>query len=225
MLSADAIVELQDRLTRAWHSEPDTPACDSASLSPSLAEEEAVVLGTSDEWLRAVARQHRANFDLWHIEDEARTPGATDTDLAQVKRRVDCTNQLRNDLAEQLDSTLLGLLEPQRLPRGGAPLNSESPGLIIDRLSILALKIYHTREEAERTDAPKGHAERNLDRLAILEGQRMDLARCLDELWRETLAGTRRFKLYRQLKMYNDPDLNPAVYRKLAAQLPRQKKQ
>ena len=96
------------------------------------------------------------------------------------------------------------------------PLHSESPGLIIDRLSILALKIYHTREEAERTDCSHGHTERNRGRLAILEEQRTDLAHCLDSLWRETLAGTRRFKLYRQLKMYNDPSLNPAIYRKAA---------
>lgn len=225
MLSAETIVELQDRLTRAWHGQSYTPACGSGSASASAAEEETPALGSVDGWLGAVARQHRANFDLWHIEDEARTPGATDSDLAQVKRRVDCTNQLRNDLAEQLDCALLIRLEPQGLPREDAPLNSESPGLMIDRLSILALKIYHTREEAERTDAPSGHAERNRDRLAILEGQRIDLARCLDELWMETLAGTRRFKLYRQLKMYNDPDLNPAVYRKLANQLLRKEQQ
>ena len=87
--------------------------------------------------------------------------------------------------------------------------------LIIDRLSILALRIYHTREEADRQNAPAGHTERNCERLSILEEQRADLAGCLDALWTETLAGTRRFKLYRQLKMYNDPSLNPAVYRKL----------
>jgi hypothetical protein len=161
-----------------------------------------------------VARQHRANFDLWHIEDEARAPGANDAELAGVKRRVDRTNQLRNDLAEELDRALLGWLEAQDLPNLAAQLHSESPGLIVDRLSILALKIYHTREEAERADAPLGHAQRNRDRLAILEEQRADLAGCLDSLWQETLAGTRRFKLYRQLKMYNDPSLNPAVYRK-----------
>jgi len=85
---------------------------------------------------------------------------------------------------------------------------------MIDQLSILALKIYHTREETERTDAPSGHADRNRDRLALLEQQRADLAACLDALWQETLAGTRQFKVYRQLKMYNDPFLNPAIYRK-----------
>lgn len=200
MLSSKEIVDLHDQCTLRWHVSPQEP------LS---------IPGPQDGgWLERVARQHRANFDLWHIEDEARTPGATDADLAGVKRRIDSTNQLRNDLAEDLDHFLLAQLVPQHLPNPGAPLHSESPGLIIDRLSILALKIYHTREEAERGDAPAGHEERNRTRLAILEEQRADLAHCLDSLWRDTLAGVRRFKLYRQLKMYNDPTLNPAIYRK-----------
>jgi|KBSMisStandDraft_5_1062788.scaffolds.fasta_scaffold49979_3 hypothetical protein len=197
MLSANAIVSLQNELTRAWHGFGQ------------------VAESRSSDWLQRIARHHRANFDLWHIEDEARTPGATDSELAGVKRRIDSTNQLRNDLAEDLDRALLDWLAPQSLPVSSAPLNSESPGLIIDRLSILALKIFHTREEAERPDATSNHTERNLGRLAILEEQRADLAGCLDSLWVETLAGTRRFKLYRQLKMYNDPSLNPAIYRKL----------
>jgi hypothetical protein len=198
MLSAIEIVSLHDQLNQAWHDEPD-----------SLGEDR------DGDWLRLVARQHRANFDLWHIEDEARTPGISEGELALVKRRVDKTNQLRNDLAEELDQTLLKWLEGHGLTNCDAPLHSESPGLMIDRLSILALKIYHTGKEAERVDSPRGHGERNRERLAILTEQRADLANCLDTLWRETLAGTRRFKLYRQLKMYNDPSLNPAVYRKL----------
>jgi hypothetical protein len=198
MLSAIEIVALQDELNTRWHEE--SGGVDEAGAS---------------EWLSLVARQHAANFDLWHIEDEARTPGATDAELAEVKRRVDRTNQRRNDLTEQLDRMLLGWLEPRGLPKAQAPLHSESPGLMIDRLSILALKIYHSREECCREDAPAGHAERNRERLAILEEQRGDLAACLDALWRETVAGARRFKIYRQLKMYNDPSLNPAVYRKL----------
>ena len=164
-------------------------------------------------FLARVARQHRANFDLWHIEDEARAPGATDAELAHVKRRIDppissATTSPRISTAPSSTGS-----HPKACPAAHAPLHSESPGLIIDRLSILALKIFHTREEAERPDAPAGHAERNRDRLAILEEQRADLAACLDVLWRETLAGTRRFKLYRQLKMYNDPSLNPSIYR------------
>jgi hypothetical protein len=229
MLSATEIVNLHDGQTRAGHSAVDlaarrrnvlkghdfSRAASAAQATGPLGPE-----GCSSEepqpdsgWLALVRRQHQANFDLWHIEDEARATGASDAELAAVKRRVDRTNQLRNDLAEELDRALLAWLEPQGLPNPAAPLNSESPGLMIDRLSILSLKIYHTREEAGRAGTPPGHAARNLDRLAILEEQRTDLAACLDSLWRETLAGTRRFKLYRQLKMYNDPSLNPAIYR------------
>ena len=210
MLSAEEIVELQDRRAREWHAR----AADPRELA---IEAEELAASAQERWLAAVARQHRANFELWHIEDEARTPGATDAEIAGVKRRIDRTNQRRNDLAEELDRILLDWLRERGLPRSEAPLNSESPGLIIDRLSILALKIYHTREEAGRRDAPIGHAERNRDRMAVLEEQRSDLAGCLDELWQDTLAGARRFKLYRQLKMYNDPALNPAIYRKSAA--------
>jgi hypothetical protein len=207
MISADAIVNLHDQRSRAWHLEPEDGKHGTGPVPGSDP-------GPTPDWLGLVARQHRANFDLWHIEDEARAPGSTDAELAAVKRRVDCTNQRRNDLAEELDRMLLAWLRTQGLPAPGVPLHSESPGLIVDRLSILALKIYHTREEAERPDAPPGHIERNRDRLAILVEQRDDLAGCLDALWRQTLAGTRRFKLYRQLKMYNDPSLNPAIYRK-----------
>jgi len=195
MLSADQIVNLHDRETRAWHQAAEAP-------QP----------GPDAERLDLVRRQHHANFELWHIEDEARAPGATDAQLADVKRRIDRANQRRNDLAEELERRMLAWLESRSLPNPAAELNSESPGLIIDRLSILALKIHHTREEAGRMNAPAGHAQRNLERLAILEEQRRDLAACLDALWRETLSGTRRFKLYRQLKMYNDPSLNPAIY-------------
>jgi len=209
MVSAEQIVEAQDGETRVLHEMASGAKADA-------------IRGGHGDWLDAVRRQHRANYELWHIEDEARAPGASDADLAGIKRRVDLTNQLRNDLAEQLDRLLLGWLEPKGLPNPAAELNSESPGLIIDRLSILALKIYHTREEVERPGAPQGHAKHNQERLAILEEQRRDLAACLDALWRETLEGTRRFKLYRQLKMYNDPALNPAIYRASSqAKLPR----
>jgi hypothetical protein len=210
MLSAEEIVHLHDQRTRAWH-QPGDPA---EAAPPTSAAGPHSNPQTAPDWLSLVALEHRANFDLWHIEDEARAPGATDAELAEVKRRVDRTNQLRNDLAEELDRAILAWLETQSLPNSAAPLNSESPGMIVDRLSILALKIYHTREEAERPNAPPGHAERNRERLAILEQQRADLAGCLDQLWREALNGTRRFKIYRQMKMYNDPSLNPAIYRK-----------
>ncbi|WP_263358267.1 DUF4254 domain-containing protein [Acidicapsa ligni] len=196
MLSLHDIAALQDQLTLRWHQE---------AMETWRAPE--------DVWGSLVARQHLANFELWHTEDAARTPEATDADLARVKRRIDETNQRRNDLSEQLDRMLLETLARQGLPKDDAELNSESPGLMIDRLSILALKIFHTAEEIARVGAPAGHAERNRERMDVLTAQRDDLAGCLNHLWAETLAGRRRFKLYRQLKMYNDPALNPAVYR------------
>jgi hypothetical protein len=196
MLTLTDIPALHDQLTVGWHQEAFE-----------------IWQPPTDAWVSLVARQHLANFELWHTEDAARTPGATDADLARVKRRIDETNQRRNDLSEQIDLALLDSLSQDGLPNAKAPLHSESPGLMIDRLSILALKIFHTREELERPSAPAGHAERNSERLAILTEQRGDLAGCLVNLWEETTSGTRRFKLYRQLKMYNDPSLNPAVYR------------
>ena len=194
MLSANAIVSLQNELTRAWHG------------SGQVAE------SRSSDWLQRIARHHRANFDLWHIEDEARTPGATDSELAGVKRRIDSTNQLRNDLAEDLDRALLDWLAPQSLPVSSAPLNSESPGLIIDRLSILALKIFHMREETLRTDASEEHIESCDIKLNILLNQRTDLSNSLDELITDIQNGDKYMKVYKQMKMYNDPSLNPVLY-------------
>ena len=196
-LSASDITTLHDRLVTLWHED------DHAESGVGV-----------DPILNRVARQHRANFELWHIEDEARRPGATNAELAEVKRRIDATNQRRNDAVEDLDRALLEDLAAKNLPAPGAVLHSETPGLMIDRLSILSLKIYHTREESCRDNAPAGHAERNCERLVILEEQRNDLAHCLDTLWSDILAGKRRFKLYRQMKMYNDPSLNPAIYGK-----------
>lgn len=207
MVSAEEIVALQDRLTCQWHEAPAELTSGSRLSSGDQADPKA-----HEDWLQIVARQHRANFDLWHIEDQARAPGASDADIAQVKRGIDRTNQIRNDLIEELDCFLLGWLQSRRLPSPAAPLNSEPPGMIIDRLSILALKIYHTREETSRAAAPPGHAARNQERLAVLEEQRTALAQCLDALWQEILSGRRSFKVYRQLKMYNDPSLNPAIY-------------
>jgi hypothetical protein len=158
--------------------------------------------------------QHRANFDLWHEEDKAREPDVPYAHIAEVKHAIDAFNQTRNDLVEAMDRALLAAAGTQN---PAAPLHSESPGLIVDRLSILALKIYHTAEEVHRASASDAHHQKNIDRLALLEEQRNDLAACLDQLWTEVLQGKRRFKLYRQMKMYNDPDLNPMVYAHKAA--------
>jgi hypothetical protein len=159
-----------------------------------------------------VGEQHLANFELWHEEDKARVPGATDAEITAVKRNIDAVNQRRNNLSETCDLYLLAFLEQRGLPAANAELHSEPPGLMIDRLSILSLKLYHTAEEIVRENAPDGHSERNRERYRILEEQRDDLVGCLDRLWTLVLAGERRIKIYRQLKMYNDPALNPRVY-------------
>lgn len=155
---------------------------------------------------------HRSNFDLWHLEDRARDTGATDAVIAEVKRAIDKTNQRRNDLVEQIDNALMAALTAAGLPNPLSPLHSETPGMILDRLSILSLKIFHTEEETKRQDASEEHRERNRQRLSILQKQSSDLTGCLTELWQQVMRGERRFQLYRQMKMYNDPTLNPVLY-------------
>jgi hypothetical protein len=196
LLDSHSIVNVQDATTLDWHSHPIPPP-------------------PAPDFPSAVLAQHQANFELWHLEDEARTPQADDARIAQVKRSIDRVNQRRNDLMEKCDALLLEALGQHGLPVYQAPLHSETPGLILDRLSILSLKIFHTREETLRPDASSSHLYRNHDRLHVLEEQRRDLAQCLDRLWEQVVHGDRRFKLYRQLKMYNDPSLNPSVYKKL----------
>ncbi len=195
MVNAREIVRLHDRWTRAWHEQPPQFKAVPADFE------------------NAVEQEHYANFQLWHEEDKARVPHAPDAEIAHVKRTIDQTNQQRNDLMEQCDVMALAELASQGLPNPQAPLHTESIGLIVDRLSILALKIYHTQEEIERVNAPEGHAQRNRARLATLVEQRDDLEQALEALWADVLAGRRRFRLYRQLKMYNEAALNPAVYK------------
>ena len=200
MLDVLQITRLHDEATNRWHQGGPSP-----DEARSLAEQPQ----PNADLVELAVAQHRANYDLWHEEDLARAPDATDADLARIKRAIDVLNQRRNDLMEAMDGLLLAAAGPQN---PDASLHSESPGLILDRLSILALKLYHTAEESRRANAPEEHRQRNLERLHLLEEQRSDLAACLDTLWTQVLAGKRRFKLFRQLKMYNDPELNPAVY-------------
>ncbi|HTV08529.1 MAG TPA: DUF4254 domain-containing protein [Candidatus Aquilonibacter sp.] len=190
MLNAKKIVRLQAEATRVWHADAEMPA--------------------EGEFDALVVEQHRANYELWHEEDKARDPEVIGAEMVRIKRAIDTLNQRRNDLMEQIDEALLREAGEQRAE---APLHSETPGMMIDRLSILELKRFHTAEEIARQDRDEQHARRNRERLAVLNEQRDDLAEALDALWRDVMSGKRRFKLYRQMKMYNDPELNPVLYR------------
>jgi hypothetical protein len=159
-------------------------------------------------WLEA---NHRCNSLLWGEEDLARRKDVPDSAIAVNKRAIDGYNQQRNDAIERIDELLLAALaDTQLLP--DARLNSETAGAMIDRLSILALKVLHMHLQTERSDAPPRHIDACRQKLARLVEQRIDLAWCLDELLADASAGRAYFKVYRQFKTYNDPTLNPYLY-------------
>jgi Protein of unknown function (DUF4254) len=203
LVDARAIALLHDEQTARWHQ----------GAEDAVLEAEASGGGGMPSVALAplLTKLHRANFLLWHAEDEARRPQAEDGTVVTAKRTIDRVNQQRNDAVERIDDLLLARLAAVERS-ADAEQHSETPGMIIDRLSILSLKAFHTREEMERALAPAGHQERNRRRLAILLEQRYDLTSCLDRLWSQVCAGSRYFKRYQQLKMYNDPELNPVLY-------------
>ncbi len=156
---------------------------------------------------------HRFNCLLWDEEDLARRRDVSDSEMAANKRAIDGYNQKRNDAIERMDEELLISLAKVTV-RGDARLNSETAGAMIDRLSILSLKIFHMREQTLRTAADQSHIDACRQKLARLIEQRADLQGCLDRLLNEAQQGIAYFKVYRQFKMYNDPSLNPCLYQK-----------
>ena len=149
----------------------------------------------------------------WHYEDLIRDPHINPMEALALKRRIDRSNQDRTDIVEEIDSHFrqqYGEVTP--LP--DARLNTESPAWAVDRLSILALKIYHMREEAERGDATEEHKSRCRAKLDVLLEQQRDLSTAIDQLLDDYQAGRKVMKVYRQMKMYNDPATNPVLYRK-----------
>jgi len=162
-----------------------------------------------------ILKQHRFNYDLWHEEDEARRTDVTDAEIARVKRAIDRLNQLRNDAIEMIDQFLIEKISKSKIrTRKDARLNSETAGSIIDRLSIISLRIFHMTEQVNRTDASADHIQQCAMKLKILKQQEKDLSRSFDELLGELALGKKILKTYRQYKMYNDPNLNPALYKK-----------
>lgn len=166
-----------------------------------------------DGLLGVVCQQFSYNFRLWHEEDIARSPDAGDERIAQVKRNIDGLNQQRNDWIEKIDDRLTEMLAAENVePQPEARLNTETPGSVMDRLSILALRIYHMEEQVQRSDATAEHVDACQRKLAVCLLQLDDLSTSLQQLLDDIFAGRRRHKTYRQFKMYNDPALNPYLY-------------
>jgi hypothetical protein len=167
--------------------------------------------GGDDAW-RNIAANHRNNHLLWDEEDKARRTDVEDAAIAANKRAIDGYNQQRNDAIEKIDEALLARIAGVS-PAPDAWHNAETAGSMIDRLSILALKIHHMRLQTLRTDATDEHIATCKGKLARLDAQRRDLARCLDTLFARAAEGRAFWRIYRQFKMYNDPTLNPYLYR------------
>jgi len=162
------------------------------------------------QWIEA---NHRCNHLLWAEEDLARRRDVPDSEIAGNKRAIDRYNQQRNDAIERMDEALLHRLE-HVVPAAGAWHSSETAGAMIDRLSILSLKVHHMQLAAQRDDADDAHRRACTEKLARLRLQREDLARCLDTLLARAATGQAFWKLYRQFKMYNDETLNPYLVKR-----------
>ena len=198
MFKASELLEKQINEVVYWHVKAPEHDNDEVSDFPSL-----------------VSRQHYVNFELWHQEDMARDPDASDSKIAAVKRTIDVLNQLRNDMIEQMDQCLLDKLQNKKINyTSEIEMNSETPGSIIDRLSINALKIYHMDEEIQRLDVTDEHRKKCSGKLSVLQDQRNDLKKSLEKLLAELSNGKKRLKVYQQMKMYNDENLNPVLYQK-----------
>ena len=155
----------------------------------------------------------RIDAEQWHMEDIIRDTEIDPVEALELKRRIDASNQRRTDMVEELDS-LFRERFADVVPLPEATINTESPAWAIDRLSILALKLWHMSEQAERLDVDDEHRRRSAARLDVLREQRADLSQAIDTLLEDIQAGRKYMKVYRQMKLYNDPDTNPVLYGK-----------
>jgi hypothetical protein len=146
----------------------------------------------------------------WHYEDIIRDPEIDPVAALDLKRKIDASNQDRTDLVEYIDSYFLNKYQSVQV-KEGATINTESPAWAIDRLSILALKIYHMQEEVNRADASPEHIKKCNEKLQVLLEQRKDLSTAIDQLLADIEAGNKYMKVYKQMKMYNDDELNPVL--------------
>mgnify|MGYP002628043256 CR=1 FL=1 len=197
IIDIDEVLQLHETTVTKWHtSEIENPF---------------------DEALSIVCDQHSDNFRLWHEEDSARCPTTNDIEIAAVKRRIDKLNQSRNDRIEKIDEWISEVLEQRGIePKENARLNTETPGSAIDRLSIMALRLYHLDEQLQRDDATPDHRVSVNEKISICKMQKLRLSQALKDLLDEIEQGRCQHVTYRQFKMYNDKNLNPYLYKKQA---------
>ncbi len=164
----------------------------------------------TDDVKHLLYRKNWIDTVQWHFEDIIRDPSIDPIAALSLKRKIDSSNQNRTDLVEYIDSYFLQKYQSVRI-NDNASINTESPAWAIDRLSILALKVYHMKEEADRKDASEEHIGKCREKLGILLEQQVDLSTAIDQLLRDIEAGNKYMKVYKQMKMYNDDELNPVL--------------
>jgi hypothetical protein len=198
MLQADECYEIFQKSVDDYHLKDDVDA----PMSNPFPENSFEGLLYKKNWIDTVQ---------WHLEDIIRNPAIDPTAGLEIKRRIDKSNQERTDTVEKMDDYFLEAFKNVRYAPG-TRINSETPAWLLDRMSILTLKIYHMREQTERKDVVLQHIAKCREKLTILEEQKADMALAFDQLIEDIGTGTRRFKVYRQMKMYNDETLNPVLY-------------
>ena len=193
MINVKKVLDLQKTKVEKWHSE-------------FLITEEVLPF-------KYIEENHQWNFSLWHEEDIARIKDIDAERIVQAKRNIDGYNQARNNAMEKIDEWILNFLNFNKVASTGT-IHSETPGMMIDRLSIMSLKRYHMNEETLRDDASEEHKAKCAEKVALLDEQISDLSNCLESIFSKLELGNISFKVYRQLKMYNDPSLNPELYKR-----------
>ncbi len=193
MIDVDDILRIQNLNIAEWHQNLET----SQNELP---------------W-KFIEENNQYNFLLWHQEDIARIKDIEPEKIVDAKRNIDRYNQLRNNAIEKIDEWILNFLMalPDQIDQ---PMHSETPGMMIDRLSIMTLKRYHMFEETIRTDVSEDHIRVCKKKVEVLDEQITDLANCLRSVLSLLQGGKLKFKVYRQFKMYNDPNLNPELYKR-----------
>jgi hypothetical protein len=200
MTFANQCNEIFDQIVKLYHVTDDVDAVFSNPFAEGTIEND-------------LARKNWIDAVQWHLEDIIRDENIDPVEALALKRRIDHSNQDRTDLVEKIDTYFRQRYEGVHVLQN-ATINTESPAWAIDRLSILALKIWHMREQTERTDADAAHIAKCQAKLDVLLEQREDLTTAIDQLLDDIAGGRKYMKVYRQMKMYNDPETNPVLYGK-----------